>query len=85
MTGLPTLRDYKGAVITVECRRCDRRAELDRKALVKQFTASLPFHQLRRRLSAGCERMNSEDGIDRCETKFPGLLKGALSFRKEND
>jgi len=45
---------------------CDRRVDLDRKALVKQYGASLSFEQLRRRISMGCPRMVSDDGIDRC-------------------
>lgn len=79
-----TLRDYRGSVITVECRACDRNARLDRKALVKQYGASFTFLQLRRRLTLGCSRMNIEDGIDRCQTRFPCLLAAGLSFNKED-
>ena len=40
MPGLLTLRDFKGPVITVECKPCGQQGELDRKALVKQFLDS---------------------------------------------
>jgi hypothetical protein len=53
--------------------RVDRRTDLDRKALVKQYGASLSFRQLRRRLTVGCPRMNSADGIDRCQARYPCL------------
>lgn len=43
MPGLLTLRDFKGPVITVECKPCGQQGELDRKALVKQFGASMRF------------------------------------------
>ncbi|ASS56433.1 hypothetical protein CHR56_18745 [Rhizobium leguminosarum bv. viciae] len=78
-----TLRDYCGTVITVECRACDRNAKLDRKALVKQYGASFTLLQLRR-LTLGCSRMNTEDGIDHCQTRFPCLLAAGLSFNKED-
>ncbi|WP_225897148.1 hypothetical protein [Rhizobium phaseoli] len=70
---LISLRDYRGPVVTVECKDCRRSGELDRKKLVKQYGASLTFMQLRRRLALGCSNMNSEDGIDRCTTWFPCL------------
>lgn len=81
---LVTLRDYRAATITVECKPCARKGELDRKALVKQHGADLTFVRLRRSLALGCSRMNSEDGIDRCETRFPCLLEASLSFNKED-
>lgn len=37
---LPRLKDYRAEKIDVECRRCDRYAVLDRKALVKKYGAS---------------------------------------------
>lgn len=40
---LISLRDYRGPVVTVECKGCRRSAELDRKKLVKQYGASLTF------------------------------------------
>ncbi|WP_245510026.1 hypothetical protein [Rhizobium leguminosarum] len=82
--GKMTLRDYHGTVVTVECRVCARGAKLDRKALVKQYGASFTFLELRRRLSLGCSRLNAEDGIDRCRTRFPCLLAAGLSFNKED-
>lgn len=78
MTGLLTLREFRGPVITVECRACGRAAELDRKALVKQYGANLRFVELRRRMSIGCEKMICADGQDRCQTRFPCLLDASL-------
>ncbi|MGO6889456.1 MULTISPECIES: hypothetical protein [Rhizobium] len=52
--------------------------------LVKQYGASFTFLQLRRRLTLGCSRMNTDDGIDRCQTRFPCLLAAGLSFNKED-
>ncbi|MHC2361751.1 hypothetical protein ACVIOG_003892 [Rhizobium leguminosarum] len=70
-----TIRDFRQPTIVVECRSCDRRETLDRHVLVKQYGASLSFSQLRRRISMGCPRMISADGIDRCETRFPDLIE----------
>ncbi|EJZ18456.1 hypothetical protein RCCGEPOP_25552 [Rhizobium sp. Pop5] len=79
-----TLRDFRGSVVTVECTACDRKTELDRKTLVKQYGASFTFQQLRRRVSLGCSRMFSEDGVDRCQTRFPGLTANGFSLSKED-
>jgi hypothetical protein len=78
MGGLLTLRDYKSAIITVECKACNRHGELDRKALVKQHGAGLSFADLRRRVALGCEKMNGEDGVDRCQTRFPCLAEAGI-------
>jgi hypothetical protein len=78
MSGLPTLRDFRGEIITVECKACNRRGELDRKALVKQHGAGLSFADLRRRVALGCEKMNGEDGVDRCQTRFPCLVEASI-------
>ena len=75
-----TLREFRSPTISVECPACDRRAELDRQALVKQYGASLSFVQLRRRISMGCPRMVARDGIDRCHTQFPGLIAAGMSL-----
>jgi hypothetical protein len=85
MSGLLTLRNYRGAIITVECKACNRRGELDRKALMKQHGAGLSFADLRRRVALGCERMNGEDGIDRCETRFPCLVEASIVIGKMKD
>ncbi|WP_245517863.1 hypothetical protein [Rhizobium leguminosarum] len=82
--GKMTLRDYHGTVVTVECRVCAPGAKLDRKALVKQYGADCTFLQLRRRLTLGCSRMNTEDGVDRGQTHFPCLLAAGLSCNKED-
>ena len=68
----PTLRDYKGTTVTVECKPCRREATFDRAALVKRYGASIRFSELRRRLSLGCEKMTDVNG-DRCGTRFPCL------------
>ncbi|MGO4569614.1 hypothetical protein AB4Z52_32370 [Rhizobium sp. 2YAF20] len=78
MSGLLTLRDFRGAIITVECKACNRHGELDRKALVKQHGAGLSFADLRRRVALGCEKMNGEDGVDRCQTRFPCLTEAGI-------
>ncbi|WP_436080517.1 hypothetical protein [Pararhizobium sp. LjRoot235] len=67
-------------MITTECRACDMSVDLDRKALVKQYGASLRFVELRRRLAVGCEKMICADGQDRCQTRFPCLLQTNLYF-----
>jgi putative SOS response-associated peptidase YedK len=68
-----TLRQCKDPDLIIECRACDRRDTLDRKALVKRYGASLCLDRLRRQLALGCERMNGLDGVDRCQTRFVGL------------
>lgn len=78
MPDLLTLRDFKGPVITVECKPCGQQGELDRKALVKQFGASMRFVDLRRRMAMGCDKMHCSDGQDRCGTGFPCLLEAAV-------
>jgi hypothetical protein len=85
MSGLLTLRDFRGAIITVECKACNRRGELDRKALVKQHGAGLSFADLRRRVALGCERMNGEDGVDRCQTRFPCLVEASIVIGNLDD
>jgi hypothetical protein len=85
MSGLPTLRDYSGRVITVECRACKVSAELDREELVKRYGAGVRFVELRRRLAIGCEKMICADGEDRCETRFPFLLNADVQFLKGAD
>jgi hypothetical protein len=75
MPSLLTLRDFKGTEITVECKPCRQQAELDRKALVKQFGASMRFVDLRRRMAMGCDKMHRSDGQDSCGTGFPCLLE----------
>lgn len=52
----PPLKDYRAEKIDVECRRCDRYAVLDRKALVKKYGASCQFVDLKRALAIGCDR-----------------------------
>ncbi|MHC2733356.1 hypothetical protein GFM09_27615 [Rhizobium leguminosarum bv. viciae] len=83
MPGMLTLRDFKGTVITVECKPCGQQGELDRKALVKQFGASMRFVDLRRRMAMGCDKMHGSDGQDRCGTGFPCLLEAALVFEPQ--
>lgn len=80
MSGLLTLRDFKGPVITVQCKPCGQLGELDSKALVREFGASMRFADLRRRMAMGCDRMHCFDGQDRCGTQFPCLLEAALVF-----
>lgn len=80
MPGLLTLRDFKGPVITVECKPCGRQGELDRKALVKQFGTSMRFVDLRRRMAMGCDKMHCSDGQDRCRTGFPCLLEAGVAI-----
>lgn len=79
-----TLREFKSPVIAVVCGACNRRGELDRKALVRQLGADLTFVQLRRRVAMGCSWLVGEDGADRCETHFPGLIAAGLSLNKED-
>lgn len=83
MPGLLTLRDFKGPVITVECKPCGQRGELDRKALVKQFGASMRFVDLRRRMAMGCDKMHCADGQDKCGTGFPCLLEAAVVLERQ--
>lgn len=80
MSGLLTLRDFRAPVISMECRACDKSAEFERKALVRQFGTGVRFVELRRRLAIGCEKMICADGQDRCETRFPCLLEAKLYF-----
>jgi len=53
---LPRLKDYRAEKIDVECRRCDRYAVLERKALVKKYGAGCQFVDLKRALAIGCDR-----------------------------
>lgn len=78
-----TLREFREATIAVACLVCDRHGELDRRTLVKQYGASLTFVTLRRRVAMGCAKMHGQDGIDRCDTHFPGLNGAGLSLKKE--
>lgn len=64
-----TLRSLKGAVIVVECARCELHGEMERKALVKRFQASATITRVRRGVVGYCERMCA-DGIDRCDAKI---------------
>jgi hypothetical protein len=66
---LPRLKDYRAEKIDMECRRCDRYAMLDRKALVKKYGASCQFVDLKRALAIGCDRRRA----DQCEASFPCL------------
>jgi hypothetical protein len=68
-----TPKQCKDPDLIVECRVCDRRDTLNRKALVRRYGASLGLDRLRRQLALGCERMNGFDGVDRCQTRFVGL------------
>lgn len=61
-----TLGSLKGAVIIVECRRCQILGEMDRKLIVKRFKASASVLRVRRGLVGVCDRMQCEDGEDRC-------------------
>jgi hypothetical protein len=83
-TSFVTLREFRGATIAVECVTCDRRDTLDRQTLVKRYGADLSFAALRRRLAMGCSKMQADDGIDRCETRFPDLVAAGLSLAKED-
>ena len=82
MPGLLTLRDFKGPVITVRCKPCGQQGELDRKALVKQFGASMRFVDLRRRIAIGCDKMQCSDGQDRCGTQF-SYAEAAISLQTQ--
>ena len=79
MPGLLTLRDFKGPVITGQCKPCGQQGKLDRKSLVKQFGASMRFVDLRHRMAMGCDKMHCSDGQDRCGTGFPCLLKAGVA------
>jgi hypothetical protein len=68
----------RGPVITVQYKPCGQHGELDRKALVKQFGASMRFVDLRRRMAMGCDKMHCSDGQDKCGTGFPCLLEAAV-------
>lgn len=68
---LPRLKDYRAEKIDIECRRCDRYAVLDRKALVKKYGASCQFVDLKRAIAIGCDRK----GADHCEARVPCLLR----------
>lgn len=68
---LPRLKDYRAEKIDIECRRCDRYAVLDRKALVKKYGASCQFFDLKRALAVECDRKVA----DHCEARFPCLLR----------
>jgi len=78
MTQPMTLRSIKDAVIKVECRRCQRHGELDRKKLVRLHGASLSLEEMRRRVAIGCDRMMDETVAQRCELAFPGLSAGGV-------
>ena len=75
---LPRLKDYRAEKIEVECRRCDRYAVLDRKALVKKYGASCQFVDLKRALAIGCDRR----GSDQCEARFPCLLRSGVLIER---
>jgi hypothetical protein len=66
---LPTLRNYRSETVEISCRRCNRHASMERKALVKKFGAKMQFAQLRRVLSIGCEHLETNS----CEARFPRL------------
>jgi hypothetical protein len=76
---LPTLRDYRGETIDMDCRRCDRHGVYDRKSLVKKFGARIEFIEIRRRLAIGCDL----NGMDRCQAHFPCLLKAGVLIDKD--
>lgn len=83
MPGLLTLRDFKGPVITVQCKPCGQKGELDRKTLVREFGASMRFVDLRRRMAMGCDKMHCSDGRDRCGTQFPCLLEAGVAVEMQ--
>jgi hypothetical protein len=66
---LVTLRNYRGETVEISCRRCNKHAFIDRKALVKKFGAEMTFVQLRRVLSIGCEHLETNS----CASRFPSL------------
>ncbi|WP_210052323.1 hypothetical protein [Neorhizobium petrolearium] len=66
--------DLREPVIKLDCRVCRRRGGHARTRLVKAFAAGVSFAGLRRRMTVGCERMNTAEG-DRCDTYFPWLME----------
>lgn len=68
------LRHVRGDLIVVACKACALTEEMVRNAVVKRHGASTPMRTLRRRMGLGCSRMNSADGVDRCELRISGEL-----------
>nr|WP_081952951.1 hypothetical protein [Rhizobium sp. YS-1r] len=66
--------DLREPVIELDCRLCRRRGGHERTRLVKAFGAGFSFAELRRRMTVGCERMNTAEG-DQCATYFPCLME----------
>ena len=62
-----TLRSLKYDFVVVECKSCRLYGEMEFKALVAKFKASISVTRLRRSLVGRCERM-CEDGVDRCDS-----------------
>jgi|GEM_PF-3553803 len=65
-----SVRQVRNPAIKVECIRCDRQGELDRKKLVRLYGADLTFRHLRRRLAIGCDRIDDNATGARCELNF---------------
>lgn len=65
----PRLKDHCEPVIEFICRPCDRYCALERKLLVKAFGADVSVAVIRRRMTMGCERMQTPEG-DKCRAHF---------------
>ena len=63
-----TLRSLKCEYVIVECKTCRMHGELERKALVTKFKASVTLTRLRQTVVGRCERM-CFDGVYQCDAR----------------
>ncbi len=68
-----TLRSLKCEYVIVECKSCRLHGELERKALVTRFKASVTLTRLRRTVVGRCERM-CVDGVDQCDARLSAKM-----------
>lgn len=82
---LPTLADFRGKTIEVECVECERYASIEYKQLVKRFGAAAQFADLRRPLAMGCDKMMGPDGESKCRVRFPCLYTASIAFPSKQE
>lgn len=71
-TGSISLATYPHELVRIACRKCDRRGQYRRAALIKRFGSDRAMPDLLRDVAAGCPKM-VDFGTDRCAAHYPDL------------
>ncbi len=75
MTGPLTLAEYPEEIVSVSCRKCDRRGRYRRSSLMALYGKKAALPDVLAQLARDCPKRGGI-GNDSCGAYFPDLVKG---------